>query len=117
MKLDYNQVKDPIPKQEEQMQNSMMNSMLPMMKREILSEEKNMRLVKDCLEDADTLKEANICNSQLNEMSGEEEEPMTSWNTEEKKEIMQDINQYLEVILPCVKRAQSAQAMQMCMGN
>ncbi|HEO98228.1 MAG TPA: hypothetical protein ENO02_02900 [Epsilonproteobacteria bacterium] len=104
----------PNAKQEEQMQNSMMNSMLPMMKREILSEEKNMRLAKACLEAADTLKEANICNRKLNEMSGEEEEPLTSWNAEEKKQIMQDINHYLDVILPCVKSATSTQAIQEC---
>lgn len=107
----------PNAQQQIQMQNSMMNSMLPQMKQEILSEEKTMRLAKECLGDAGTLKEANICNSKLNEMSGEEEEPFTSWNPEEKQQVMQEIDQYLNMVLPCVKRAQNAQAMQMCVRN
>lgn len=99
------------------MQNSMMNAMLLMMKKEILSEEKAMRMAKECLDDAKTLKEANICNQKLNAMSGEDEEPFTSWSPVEKQQIMQDINHYLNVILPCVNNAQSAEAMQMCVGH
>ncbi len=107
----------PTKVQEQAMKNSMMGAMLPMMKKEILSEEKSVRFAKECLEDADTLKEANSCNRKLNEMSGESEEPFTSWNKQEKQEVMKEIDQYLDVVLPCVKKAQSAQMMQMCMPN
>ncbi len=105
----------PNVQQEEQMHNAMMGAMLPMMKKEILAEEQNVRFAKECLGDADTQKEANDCNRKLNEMSGEDEEPFSSWNTEDKQQIMQEMDQYLNVILPCVKRAQSAQEIQSCM--
>ena len=101
--------------QEEAMKSSMMEAMLPRMKQEILSEEKMMRFGYECLGKADTLKEANECNNKTNAMSGEQEEPFDEWNPETKKEILGFLDQYINEMVPCIKKAQSMQDAEQCM--
>lgn len=101
--------------QEQAMLSSMKNAMFPMMKEEILSEEQSMRFAQECLTDADTLSEANRCNQKLNEMTGEDEPPLSSWNSQMKEESLQEINHYLNVIIPCVKKAQTVNTLEQCM--
>lgn len=107
----------PTTSQQEQMKNSMMNAMFPTMKQEILSQEKNVRFAKDCFEDADTLKEAKVCEQKLEEMNDDEvDEPLTVWNEEIKKEQLKEADQFLNEILPCVKKAQSMEVLEKCIN-
>jgi len=103
--------------QENAMKNSMMEAMLPRMKQEILAEEETMRLGYECLSKADTLKEANACNDKINAMSGETDEPFDEWSPNMKKEILGEFDQYLNEMLPCIKKAQTMQAVQQCMSD
>ncbi len=105
----------PTQTQEEAMKNSMMEAMLPRMKQEILSGEKIMRSGYECLSKADTLKEANKCNDEMNAKSGETDEPFDEWSPKTKKEILSEFDQYLNEIVPCIKKAQTMQTVQQCM--
>ncbi len=105
----------PTQAQEEAMKNSMMEAMLPRMKQEILSQENIMRSGYECLGKADTLKEANKCNDKMNALSGETEEPFDEWSPKTKKEILSDFDQYLNEMVPCIKKAQTMQAARQCM--
>ena len=93
------------------------DGMLKHMKQEVLSNEEMMRFGYKCLSKADTLKEANICNDKANAMGGESEEPFDVWNPATKKEVLGYLDQYLKVMVPCVKKAQTMQAAQQCMPN
>ncbi len=105
----------PTKVEEDAMKNSMMEVMLPRIKQGILAEEETMRLEYECLDKADTLKEANACNDQMNKMSGETDEPFDEWSPNMKKEILGEFDQYLNEMLPCIKKAQTMQAVQQCM--
>ena len=105
----------PTQAQKEAMKNSMMEAMLPRMKKEILSEEKIMRSGYECLTKADTLKEANKCNDIMNTKSGETDEPFDEWSPKTKKETLDLFDQYLNDMVPCIKKAQTMQAVQQCM--
>jgi len=103
----------PTSLQIETMMNS--SSMLPHMKQEMMADEKMMRFGYECLGKADTLKEANVCNDKANAMGGEPEEPFDEWSPATKKQTLGFINQYLNEMLPCVKKAQTMQAARKCM--
>lgn len=105
----------PTQAQQESMENSMMNAMLPRMKQEILKEEKMLRFGYECLSKADTLKEANVCNDKVNAMGGEAEEPFDEWSPATKKEMLGFLDKYLNVMVPCIKKAQTAQDAKQCM--
>ncbi len=107
----------PTKAQEEAMKNSMMEAMLPRMKKEILSGEKIMRVGYECLGNADTLKEANECNDEMNAMSGETDEPFDEWSPKTKKETLGEFDQYLNEMVPCIKKAQTMQAAQQCIPH
>jgi len=104
----------PTKAQEEAMKNSMMEAMLPRMKKEILSGEKIMRVGYECLGKADTLKEANECNDEMNAMSGETDEPFDEWSPKTKKETLGEFDQYLNEMVPCIKKAQTMQDAKQC---
>jgi len=101
--------------QQKQMQESMMEAMLPRMKQEVMADEKMMRFGYECLSKADTLKEANVCNDKANAMGGEPEEPFDDWSPATKKEVLGFLDQYLNIMLPCVKKAQTMKAARQCM--
>jgi len=105
----------PTKSQEEAMRNSMMEGMLPRMKKEILSGEEIMRVGYECLNKADTLKEATACNDEMNARSGHTDEPFDEWSPKTKKEILREFDQYLNEIVPCIKKAQTMQAAQQCL--
>lgn len=105
----------PTQAQEEAMKSFMMEAMLPRMKHEMLADEKMMRFGYECLSKADTLKEANVCNDKLNAIDGEPDEPLDEWSPETKKETLGFIDQYLNVMMPCIKKAQTMEAAQQCM--
>ncbi len=106
---------NPTKVQKDAMRNSMMDALLVRIKKEILPGEKMMRFGYECLDKADTLKEANKCNDQMNAMSGETDEPFDEWSPKTKKKILGEFDQYLNEIVPCVKKAQKVQAVQQCM--
>lgn len=105
---------EPTKAQQKSMEDAMMSVMLPRMKQEMLSQEKALRFGKECLAKADTLKEANECSHKMDEMSGEEEEELTEWNPEIKKEALGFIDQGLQV-MECVDKAQTMNAVKQCM--
>ncbi len=105
------------PQAEQRLQNAMMDVMMPQMKQEIVAQEKSIRFAKSCFQDADTLSEAKACDKKLSAMLGEEadreEELLTKWDAQTKKEILQEITQALKGVA-CVKQAQTAEEMQQC---
>ncbi|WP_415408119.1 hypothetical protein ACLHDG_06135 [Sulfurovum sp. CS9] len=100
--------------QQKKMQDAMMTGMLPRMKKQFLEGEEIMRFGYKCLKKADTLKEANQCNDEMNTRSGETDELVDEWSPKTKKEILGEFDQYLNEIVPCVKKAQTMQAIKKC---
>jgi len=107
----------PTKAQQKAMQESMMSAILPQIKKKTVDEEKILLVGYKCIKDAHTLKEANICNDKLNAMGGEEEEPFTEWNPKIKKEVLGYLNNFLNVIAPCIKKAQNMQDLKACNPN
>ena len=105
----------PTEDQEKSMEDALMASMLPMMKQKMLSEEKMMQSAKECISEADTLKEANICSSKMGEM-GDDEDAFTEWNKKTKKETLGFIDQSLAG-MECVKKAETMDAVKKCMSE
>lgn len=97
--------------------NAIIAAMMPQIKQEVLSQEKAIRFAKSCFQDADTLGEAKACDKKLSAMLGEEadeeEEPLTKWDAQTKKETLQEIEQALKGV-ECAKKAQTVQEMQQC---
>jgi len=106
----------PIKAQEKKMEEAMMVGMLPRIKEKILSQENTIIFAKECLSEADTLKEANECNHKTNGMSDIEEEDFDEWNPKAKKEMLVLLDQGFQV-MECVKKAQSMDAVQQCMSE
>ncbi|CAA6825264.1 MAG: Unknown protein [uncultured Sulfurovum sp.] len=110
------------PDQEKMMQKAMMNAMggegkmLAMMKKEIFEESsmEEMVFAKECFGTANTLKEANKCVNKGNEMFGGDEELLTSWSKQDKKEMLNDMKEF-EKMMPCIQEAQTMDAFQRCM--
>ena len=99
---------------QKQLQNALMVAMLPQMKQQILSQEKAVRFAKKCLSDADTLKEAKACEKKINAITRQHGKHIRKWDAATKKQTLSDIDRAL-VGMECVKKAQSAQAIQQCM--
>lgn len=106
----------PTKEQTDNMVNSMMTGMLPMMKKKMLSQEKIIRFGKECFGNANTLKEANLCSQKANAMSGDNEPDLEEWNSQTKKELMKSMDEGL-VAMECIKKAQTMDAAQRCMSQ
>ena len=104
----------PTESQEKEMIAAMQEGMYPRMKQEILKQEKIMQFGKKCFAKAETLKEANKCNQQANEMSGDGEDDFDSWDPKMKKMILGEINRFLKKVIPCIKKAKNVNQMQAC---
>jgi len=89
--------------------------MLAKMKKEILDDANSMGIefAKKCFGSADSLQEANVCVDKGNEMYAEDAEHYKSWSAKDKKEIFSEMQEF-EKAIPCVKAAQSMQALQQC---
>lgn len=87
---------------------------LPMAKREILSEEPNIRKGRECLEDADSLEEAKQCQEKFNS-EGENVEFFTEWDEQTKQKTLKEMDYYIDAIIPCVNKAESMDALEQCM--
>jgi len=104
----------PTKKQEQKMGDAIMQAMLPKIKQKLLSQEKVLRFGKECISNADTLKEANECNHKMNTMTSTHEEDFTSWSPASKKEILGFIEQGMKS-MECAKKANSMADMKKCM--
>jgi len=118
--VDLSLSKDLTPEQELIMQKAMMKAMggeqtiLNKMKKEMLDDSQELEFAKSCFGDADTLKEANACVDKGNKVFHDDEEHMTSWTKEEKHTMLSEIATF-EKSIPCIKAAQSMQAMRQCL--
>ena len=104
----------PSASQEKAMENAMMTSMLPMMKQNVLSEEKRMQSAKECFSEADTIKEAKTCSRNMDEGDDEEDDDLKEWNDKTKKETLTQIDQALAG-MACIKKAETMEQMKGCM--
>jgi hypothetical protein len=103
----------PTQAQEKKMMDATMDAMWPRIKKKILAEGKIVRFSRECLGDADTLKEANICNDKANAMGGEDEGSFEVWSPASKKKMLGFMDQGIER-LKCMEKANSMQEMQQC---
>jgi hypothetical protein len=97
-----------------QQKNAMANAMLPMMKQQFLKEVTPMRHMRDCLRHADTRKEAIVCARKHNPNFDPADVP-PRWDAATKRQTLQEMDQYLDTIVPCVRNAQTMQQVQACM--
>lgn len=93
------------------------SDMFSQMKQKILSQESSMVFLKKCLKRANTKDDAQECASHLSSMGSNDEESFLAdvWNQQTKNEALQDINYYLDNVVPCVKQANNIEALQGCM--
>jgi hypothetical protein len=104
----------PSKAQEKDMERAMMAALLPKMKQKILGEEKLLRDARECFSQADTLKEAKICSSKMDDEEEEESDGLNVWNDKTKKETLGLIDRSLSG-MECVKKAETMDQMQGCM--
>lgn len=107
----------PTKAQEKAMEASMQNAMFPRMKQKFLAHGKALRFGKECLSDADTLKEAKICTHKMDEMRGESSNPedeLRDWNAKTKKETLGFMEEGLKK-MKCVEKVNNMQDMKQCM--
>ena len=94
---------------------AMGNAMLPQMKQRILHQEQTVAFAKRCFGAANTLKAANRCVDKGNQMFPQDhEDHLSSWSAADKQKMLGEIRQF-EASIPCIKKAQSMEAIQQCM--
>jgi flagellar biosynthesis GTPase FlhF len=106
--------KSPTKTQEKAFEEAMMQAMLPQMKQSILQEEGTVRKARNCFSRADTRKEAKVCSDRISAATGEPQEEIGEWTPRTKKEMLEYLDDYLNHIVPCVKKAQTVEAIQKC---
>jgi len=87
------------------------DKMLAQTKKEILDEAKDLPEIKKCFQDANSVKEANICEKKADR---EDPEQHTQWNDKIKSKLMQEITAF-EKALPCIEKASSFATLKQCM--
>ena len=90
------------------------DEVLKLMKDQFMVAEKNMRIMKQCLEGANTLAQANVCEKAFSHITGDESDPFSNWNGELKKETLKDLNYYLDTVAPCIKKAKTLEEVSAC---
>jgi hypothetical protein len=90
------------------------DEVLKLMKDQFMVAEKNMRIMKQCLEGANTLAQANVCEKAFSHITGDESDPFSNWNGELKKEALKDLNYYLDTVAPCIKKAKTLEEVSAC---
>jgi lipoprotein NlpI len=99
--------------QEKKMGNAMMKAMWPQIKKKILLEGKILRFSRKCLNNANTLKDANICVDKANTMGGEHEESFEEWSLASKKKILGFMEQSIKS-MECMEKTNNMKEMQQC---
>jgi hypothetical protein len=103
--------------QEQAMQKAMMaamggeKSIFAKQKREILSNYEKIPQAKVCFKKASNVAEANACEKAID---SEDPEYHTYWSKKEKAKILGEIEAF-EAAMPCIKAAESFQALRQCM--
>lgn len=103
--------------QKQSVQDSMMNAMMPQMKKEAMKQEAIMLFGRKCIIKANTLKEANDCNRAIEKRFGQNmdrNDDFQVWNDKEKKKVLSDIDRGIRM-MECQKKASSVQDAQNCM--
>ena len=100
--------KTPTKEQMEKVREYMEKKTFPMQKKKFLEEIKDVNNIKECLEKASSVKDANNCDP---EGDGDNYE---KWDDTIKKETLKEISMFETKILPCVEKSQNAKEMQMC---
>ena len=101
----------------EAMQKAMMNAMggeemiLEQTKREILEDAKIIPQAKKCFKKANSAKEANDCERQID---SNDPEHHVQWNDTIKTNLLKEINAFEDAI-PCMKNAKTLKSLEMCM--
>ncbi len=114
--------KNMTPAQEKAMKQAMMGAMMKARggesamvekeKQEILKDAKNLPEAKKCFENANSAKEANICEKIID---SEDPEVHSSWNKKIKADLLKDINKF-EKVIPCVEKVKTFKDLQKCMN-
>lgn len=110
------------PAQEKAMQQAMMGAMMKARggesamvekeKQEILKNAKNLPKAKKCFEDANSVKEANLCEKIID---GEDTEIHHKWDKKTKADLLKEL-EIFENAIPCIKKAEKMQDLQKCMN-
>ena len=108
--------KDMTPEQEKAMRKAMMNAMggediiFQKMKTKSLEGLKNVPKAKKCFEDAQSAKDANVCEKII-----DSEDPIVhyKWNSKEKAELLKEIES-AKGMLKCVESAKNMEALKVC---
>jgi len=87
------------------------DAMLARAKKEILDDAADLPEIKKCFEDADSVKEANICEKKAD---SEDPEHHTKWNSSIKTKLLKEIDAF-ETALPCIEKAASFAVLKQCM--
>ena len=87
------------------------DAMLENAKKEILSDAADLPGIKKCFQNADSVKEANICEQRAN---SEDPEHHIKWNSAIKSKLLKEIDAF-EKALPCIKKASTFAALRQCM--
>ena len=109
--------KDLTPEQEQVMQKAIMaamggeKSMLSKQKQEIMENFEKIPQAKACFEKASNVAQANACEKAID---SEDPEYHTYWSKREKAKILREIESF-ESAMPCIKAAESFQALKQCM--
>ena len=92
---------------------AMENLSYPNTKQKILKKEKAMYVAKKCFAKANNISEATQCVRQIEDMGGKAEYQM-KWNEKIKKEVLSEIDEFLNVKVPCAKKSDTADAYRKC---
>jgi len=103
--------------QEEAMKKAMMNAMggeeamLAKAKQEILGEAEKIPKIIECIENANSVKAANVCER---EYDSEDPEHHAEWNDAIKADLLKDMRTF-ENAIPCIEKAKTFQVFRMCL--
>ena len=100
--------KSPTKEQMKKVREYMQKVTFPIQKKKFLEETKDMKNIKECLEKANSAKDANHC-----DLDGDSDR-YEKWNSTIKKETLKNISMFETKILPCVEKSKNAKEMQMC---
>ena len=100
--------KAPTKEQMQKVKEYMEKVMFPIQKKKFLEETKGIKNIKECLEKANSAKDANRCDS-----DGDDDR-YEKWNSTIKKETLKEILMFETKILPCVEKSKNAKEMQIC---
>jgi len=115
--FDMNSKEKMTPEQEQMMQKAMMKamggekSMLAQTKQEIFEDVKLIPMARECFENANSVDEANACERKVD---SEDPEQYNQWNDTIKTNMLKEMKMF-EDALPCLKKAESFKALELCM--